>query len=566
MKKIIYLFLLLMLPATAVSASNYTMTYLYGGTTNTYISYVNRAPDILNAVSPDYFDLVENGTLSCPKLDAKFVDFCQDKGIAVIPFISNHWDRANGIAAIAQTELLTDQIAAKVIEYNLDGVNVDIQNITEKQRDGYTNFVKRLREKLPGKQISVAAAANPNGWTLGWHGSYDYRALADNSDFLMIMAYDESYYASDPGPVASHRFVRRSIDYALQYTTPDKVVIGVPFYGRFWIAGATVGGNAITQRDVEYLLETYPCQSTYVDDPDIQSVKITMTIGPNDPKPTLWGGTTLSAGQYEIWYDNAYSILAKLNLAKQYNLRGTGSWAIGQEHPFTWEMYADFLNSDVTPAPQEPEIPTPTPIAPNEETPFTDIIGHWAQTHIENLSRRAWVYGKTDTLFMPEDNLSRAEMAAVIVRAGQIPPSPHDNDFADTADSWARDEIAGTRYYGIVQGVEDNYFYPNRPITRAEFCVLIDRVFSLADTVDYQNNIFTDVSPQEHPWAYDSIVKLYENGMMFGYADHTFAPSRAITRAEMAAVLDRVSGVGIKPKATIFQDNAGIEQVHILPR
>lgn len=47
-------------------------------------------------------------------------------------------------------------------------------------------------------------AANPKGWTTGWHGSYDYKSLAEYADYLMIMAYDESWNGSSEGPVASY--------------------------------------------------------------------------------------------------------------------------------------------------------------------------------------------------------------------------------------------------------------------------------------------------------------------------------------------------------------------------
>lgn len=98
-------------------------------------------------------------------------------------------------------------------------------------RDAYTDLVRLLREKLPAdKEVSVAVAANPNGWTKGWHGTYNYKELAKYASYLMIMAYDESYEGGPEGPVASIGFVDRSIQYALKQGVPaDKVVLGVPF-------------------------------------------------------------------------------------------------------------------------------------------------------------------------------------------------------------------------------------------------------------------------------------------------------------------------------------------------
>ena len=137
--------------------------------------------------------------------------------------LSNHWNRASGEAALANPEKLAQSIADAIIANNLDGVNVDIENVTHTHRSAYTELVRLLRQKLPAeKEVSVAVAANPNGWTTGWHGSYDYAELAKYADYLMVMAYDESWEGSSAGPVASYSFVKRSIEYALEHTTANK--------------------------------------------------------------------------------------------------------------------------------------------------------------------------------------------------------------------------------------------------------------------------------------------------------------------------------------------------------
>ena len=90
--------------------------------------------------------------------------------------------------------MLAEQVAGAILEYGLDGVNVDIENMTENERDIYTDFVRLLRKKLPeGNSVSVAVVPNPYKLTAGWHASYDYAGLARYCDYLMLMAYDEHY-------------------------------------------------------------------------------------------------------------------------------------------------------------------------------------------------------------------------------------------------------------------------------------------------------------------------------------------------------------------------------------
>jgi len=573
MKKTIVITMLLILHVHMI-AHAHTMTYMYGGTTNTYKNYVDRAANVLDEVCVDYFDIIGGGQLSSPKMSHEFVNYAHERGLTVTALISNHWDRNSGIAALNNMYNLTDQIVDMVYEYNLDGVSVDIQNVTHMHREMYVEFVRLLRNKLPDKLISVAVAANPNGWTMGWHGSYDYAELAANSDYLMIMAYDESWYGSDAGPVASYQFVKHSIDYALKYTTADKVVVGVPFYGRYWKEGSVAGGSALTQRDVENLKVNYAFTEEYLSEENIQTPKLTITIQKDDMKPKLWGGTTLGEGTYTLFYDNGQSLLSKLELAKLYGLRGTGSWAIGQEAAYIWEMYAEFLAADAPTGPDEElkqvadentETPPEVDIENDNVMLPEDVHGHWAETNIADVIAKGWLYGRGNNMFEPDDFLTRAECATAIARVSDIQSSPVSNDFLDTAKHWASDYIADIRYSGIVEGYE-NMFYPDRFITREEFCTIMDRTFNFTETVDFNNNEFTDVNREEHEWSYNAIIKMSENEVVGGYGDGTFRPKAYITRAEMAVILSRAEGIGTNSRSYILEEKQGMDGDKMLPR
>ena len=189
---------------TALGASDrYVMGYLYAGTDSQHMAYVEETGDVLDVVSPSYFDIEADGSLRLNYLSEELIAQMHAKGIRVVPFLSNHWNREAGIRALADVEGLSDAIAGYVDAYDLDGVNVDIENVTEAQKDSYTELVRLLREKIPAhKEVSVAVAANPSGWQTGWHGSYDYAALAEYADHLMIMAYDEHHEGGAAGPVA----------------------------------------------------------------------------------------------------------------------------------------------------------------------------------------------------------------------------------------------------------------------------------------------------------------------------------------------------------------------------
>ncbi|WP_112179947.1 MULTISPECIES: cell wall-binding repeat-containing protein [Paraliobacillus] len=329
-------------PTDVEAATDFNMGYLYYGSPNTQISFVDQTESVINQTSPSYFDIYEDGSLDTSNLSEIFISDMNRRGIKVVPFLSNHWDRELGRAALENREVLAQQIADSIAKYNLDGVNVDIENVTEIDRDNYTDLVRLLREKLPeDKEVSVAVAANPSNWTKGWHGSYDYKKLAEYADYLMIMAYDESWYGSAPGPVASISFVDRSIQYAFANGVPnEKIVLGLPHYGRYWLEGQSIGGTGITNQRIQEMLTKY--QSSITFDEKSQSPKATVTIKQEDPVMYI-NNKALVPGTYTIWYENEQSIKAKVNLINNYGLKGTGNWALGQENQLLWPAFKTWL-------------------------------------------------------------------------------------------------------------------------------------------------------------------------------------------------------------------------------
>ncbi|MFT4416288.1 LysM peptidoglycan-binding domain-containing protein [Fredinandcohnia humi] len=335
----------LRLPIRASEVVN--LGYMYFGNTKEYVNTVIQTGHSVNIVSPSYFDINPDGTLKLTyQVDPAFIETMHKQGVRVVPFLSNHWNREVGRAMLQNKELAAQQIADAIARYNLDGVNVDIENVTDIDRDNYTEFVRLLRTKIPPtKEVSVAVAANPNGWNTGWHGSYDYTNLAKYADYLMIMAYDESYPGGDPGSVASYSWVEKSIQYALnQDVPPDKVVLGIAHFGRYWIEGQSYGGFGISNTQVETMIQRY--NGTVVFDEISKTPKATVTIKEGDPL-TFVGGAALSPGTYTIWFENEESIRHKLQLVSKYNIRGVGNWSLGQEVRGVWNSYVTTLPNTV---------------------------------------------------------------------------------------------------------------------------------------------------------------------------------------------------------------------------
>lgn len=150
----------------------------------------------------------------------------------------------------------------------------------------------------------------------------------------------------------------------------------------------------------------------------------------------------------------------------------------------------------------------------------------------------AYLIGYPDNTFHPEDNMTRAEVTAMFARLLAKKPGNENLPTKLTdiqAGDWYYRAVAYMEDKGLVVGYPDGSFQPNRPISRAEFAALASRFEQLteADSVE-----FTDLS-RDH-WAYPVIASAARKGWVSGYPDNSFQPEKAITRAEVTAVTNRM--------------------------
>ncbi len=186
----------------------------------------------------------------------------------------------------------------------------------------------------------------------------------------------------------------------------------------------------------------------------------------------------------------------------------------------------------------------PAPADPAPETPaacgtYADLSGrHPGWPHVEAVTDAGWFGGcaASPARFCPDDAMSRALLAVVLVKALNLPTAPARGEFADLpATHWGASAAEALYDQGIAGGCDEGRFCPERSVSRAELAVLVARALGLEPRAP--SGYFGDV-PSGH-WAAGHIEALYEAGVVVGCAEGRYCPGDFAPRVQIAMMLAR---------------------------
>jgi len=182
-----------------------------------------------------------------------------------------------------------------------------------------------------------------------------------------------------------------------------------------------------------------------------------------------------------------------------------------------------------------PGQPTPSP-----KKGFEDIEGHWAKADIEELAGRGIITGVTETTFEPDRSITRAEFTTLIAKAFKLQASG-ENSYSDVAEeAWYAPYVMAASEAGIVTGYE-GAFRPQDLVTREEMAMMMSRAYTMKQLdVPVLSGLdrFRDKN-EISAWARTAVDFTVSTGMMNGMDDGRFAPKENTTRAQTAVVLKR---------------------------
>lgn len=309
-----------------------------------YYSNVGFAPDRsgtsidgVNVVSPAFFYLDDDGNLkdNIGEKGENYIDWAHDNGYKVWPMVSNAEAGLTLTSEIMNSytkrQKLIEDIVDKCVEYKLDGINVDFENMKQEDKDLYSRFIIELTPRLKemGLVTSVDVTAPDGGET--WSMCFDRHVIGDVADYIIFMAYDEYGVSSTkPGTTAGYDWVKLSLNKFLQTEEieSNKIILGIPFYTRVWTTDSSGKSTSktVSMKKTESVIPD-GTQKQWND--DLKQNYVEYTDGNN---------------KKQIWIEDIDSIKSKISLITENNLGGVASWQKDMELDEIWNVLKEEIN------------------------------------------------------------------------------------------------------------------------------------------------------------------------------------------------------------------------------
>lgn len=298
----------------------------------------------ISIAAPQVYSITPTGIIY-GRVDPRLIKLSAENNVKVMPLVMNPgFDRTlfhDFLHDSAAKERAITAMVALAKEYDFYGWQFDFENIHISDRDIFTEFYTNTANALHKEGFKLSAAVVPTDTDFNvktayhrflyeyWRGVYDLKALAEVGDFLSIMTYSQHTRRTPPGPVAGIPWMKEMVEYMLDSgIDPKKISLGIPFYSTHWFAdysekkGGFTNGTGASYQKVKGLIDRNNADIIWMDDQKVNYA--------------LW----TNGGIFEyVFLEDAQSLKHKLEVLKNYKLRGISVWRLGQEDPGMWDVF-----------------------------------------------------------------------------------------------------------------------------------------------------------------------------------------------------------------------------------
>lgn len=284
------------------------------------------------------YGVTTEGTLVATD-DEMLISRARAAGVAPIMLLSTIGEDGTFNSEVARI-LLEDEVLQQKLFDELNvvleqkgyyGIDVDFEFIPEYLAEAYASFIARLREAVFPKVVFVALAPKYSSTQRGLlYEAHDYAALGAAADRALIMTYEWGYTYGPPMAIAPWNEVRRVLQYAVSAIPPEKILMGMPNYAYDW--------PLPYERDETRAESLGNPEAAYR--AGVQGAEILFDARAASPHYTY----RATDGLHEVWFEDAVSVLEKLDLVEEFRLRGIGVWNVMRPFSQLWYLVNYFYD------------------------------------------------------------------------------------------------------------------------------------------------------------------------------------------------------------------------------
>ena len=287
--------------------------------------------DGVNVVSPSFFTVVKNGNgkinENVGNNGLNYINWAKQNNYKVWAMVSNNANKDTTSTILNSYTLRTNMINTIVSlanKYNLDGINIDFENMNESDKSMFSRFIIELEPKLKeaGKTLSVDVTAPDGGGD--WSECYERDVIGNVADYIVFMAYDQNgAYSSKEGTTAGYNWVETNLNKFIkrEEIPSNKIVLGMPFYTRLWKEeNGNITSKTVNMKNIDTVIPS-----------DIQRIW-------DDTLKQNYVEYTQDSAVYKMWIEDEMSIKEKVGLVRKYNLAGVASWEKDREKNTIWAV------------------------------------------------------------------------------------------------------------------------------------------------------------------------------------------------------------------------------------
>ncbi len=285
----------------------------------------------LNVISPTWFILSDNEGSFTSFASAQYVNAAHDMGLEVWALIENityneELDMLQLLSSTSKRRILIENLIQESLEYELDGINVDFEDIPADCGEHFVQFIREL--SIPCREHELVLSVD-NYVPYNYNDYYNRREQGIVADYVVIMGYDEHYAGGGKaGSVASIDYVENGIANTIEQVPAEKIINAVPFYTRLWeTEGATVTSQAVGMEMADEWVAYHNLERVW-DEETCQN----------------YCEYTVNGIRHQAWLEDAESLAVKFNIMENHQIGGVAFWRLGFEKAEIWDTVEEYLN------------------------------------------------------------------------------------------------------------------------------------------------------------------------------------------------------------------------------